>query len=236
MRRLQQSLRRRSARRCPPSIFIPYRLLTTSYVSYKPASQTAQEIEDASSPALLLKTVPVHIPARATSNDSAVKAHFDLPHSIFGDMAGVRSEHAKGLFLYAPLTQSDSLRRLTDRTLIQASAIVQRIVVAPQDPTGRELRLVVKNLDRLSDILCAVIDMCELVRNVHPDQDWVDQSDRTHQILCSFMNELNATRGLYEVSPRVTSVNQHADYLTHFSVTCKSDYPSFQQPIDYFRA
>ncbi|KIR96819.1 mitochondrial intermediate peptidase 2 [Cryptococcus deuterogattii 2001/935-1] len=90
------------------------------------------------------------------------------------------------------------MRRLTDRTLIQASAIVQRIVVAPQDPTGRELRLVVKNLDRLSDILCAVIDMCELVRNVHPDQDWVDQSDRTHQILCSFMNELNATRGLYE--------------------------------------
>lgn len=235
MRRLQQSLRRRSARRCP-SIFIPYRLLTTSYVSYKPASQAALEIEDASSPALLLKTVPVHIPARATSNDSAVKAHFDLPHSIFGAMAGVRSEDAKGLFLYEPLTQSDSLRRLTDRTLIHASAIVQRIVVAPQDSTGRELRLVVKNLDRLSDMLCGVIDMCELVRNVHPDQDWVDQSDRTHQILCSFMNELNVTRGLYEVSPRIISVNQHADYLTHFPVTCKSDCPSFQRPIDYFRA
>lgn len=206
MRRLQQSLRRRSARRCP-FILIPHRLLTTSYASYKPAPQATLEIEDTNSPTFLLKTSPIQLPARATSDDSAIKAHFDLPHSIFGDMVGVRREHVKGLFHYDSLTQPESLRRLTDRTLIQASAIVQRIVVAPQDPTGRELRLVVKNLDRLSDILCGVIDMCELIRNVHPHQDWVNQSDRTHQILCSFMNELNATQGLYEVSPQAISVN-----------------------------
>lgn len=78
---------------------------------------------------------------------------------------------------------------------------MQRIVDAPLDPTGKELRLVVKNLDRLSDVLCGVIDMCELVRNVHPEEEWVAQSDLAYERLCSFMNELNTDRGLYEVSP-----------------------------------
>jgi intermediate peptidase len=78
---------------------------------------------------------------------------------------------------------------------------VQRIIDAPLDPTGKELRLVVKNLDRLSDVLCGVIDMCELVRNVHPEEEWVAQSDLAYERLCSFMNELNTDRGLYEVSP-----------------------------------
>lgn len=230
MRRLQQSLHRHSARRCP-FILIPHRLLATSYATYKLTPQAALGIENTGSSALLPKASPIQVPPRATPDDSAIKAHFDLPHSIFGDMVDVRSGHVKGLFLYDPLTEADSLRRLTDRTLIQASAIVQRIVVAPQDPTGRELRLVVKNLDRLSDILCGVIDMCELVRNVHPHQDWVNQSDRTHQILCSFMNELNATQGLYEVSLQTISVNQRADYLTHFQSLAKAIAHPFNNPL-----
>ncbi|UOH81518.1 mitochondrial intermediate peptidase 2 [Cryptococcus neoformans] len=150
-------------------------------------------IENTGSSALLPKASPIQVPPRATPDDSAIKAHFDLPHSIFGDMVDVRSGHVKGLFLYDPLTEADSLRRLTDRTLIQASAIVQRIVVAPQDPTGRELRLVVKNLDRLSDILCGVIDMCELVRNVHPHQDWGLYESLAKAIAHPFNNPLTTS-------------------------------------------
>lgn len=83
---------------------------------------------------------------------------------------------------------------------MHGQAIVQRLRDAPLDSTGKELRLVVKNLDRLSDLLCGVIDMCELVRNVHPEREWVEQSDIAYERLCSFMNELNTDPRLYHVS------------------------------------
>ena len=79
---------------------------------------------------------------------------------------------------------------------------MDRICLAKDDPSGRELRLVVKNLDRLSDLLCGVIDLCELVRNVHPDDQWITACERSYDRLCSYMNGLNTHVGLYEVSPR----------------------------------
>lgn len=58
---------------------------------------------------------------------------------------------------------------------------------------------VVKNLDRLSDMLCSVIDLAELVRNAHPDHAWVDAANEAYETLCEFMNVLNTHVGLYEV-------------------------------------
>lgn len=87
---------------------------------------------------------------------------------------------------------------------------MDRICAAKDDSTGKELRLVVKNLDRLSDVLCGVIDMCELVRNVHPEEEWVVECDKSYERLCSFMNGLNTHTGLYEVStPNVIMLSAH---------------------------
>ena len=58
----------------------------------------------------------------------------------------------------------------------------------------------VKNLDRLSDLLCGVIDLAELVRNVHPDPAWASGANAAYEELCEYMNELNTHVGLYEVS------------------------------------
>lgn len=59
---------------------------------------------------------------------------------------------------------------------------------------------VVKNLDRLSDLLCSVIDLAELVRNAHPAEQWRDAANEAYEGLCGFMNVLNTHTGLYEVS------------------------------------
>ncbi|OCF36539.1 mitochondrial intermediate peptidase 2 [Kwoniella heveanensis BCC8398] len=143
---------------------------------------------------------PPSTSAPLQSDIQALKAHFDLPlpRSQPSLPFGSTKQPPRGLFLFPPLTDPSNLVALTERTLVQASAIVERICNAPQDPSGKELRLVVKNLDRLSDVLCGVIDMCELVRNVHPDKEWVAESDRAYETLCSFMNELNTSTGLYE--------------------------------------
>ncbi|WVR05132.1 hypothetical protein IAU60_002144 [Kwoniella sp. DSM 27419] len=171
----------------------------------------------ASTASALLQPDSSYVPPPPASSSSSVadvaalKAHFDQPHP---STSSINLAHSQpGLFLFPPLTGPSALRGLTERTVIQASAIVKRICNAPQDPSGKELRLVVKNLDRLSDVLCGVIDMCELVRNVHPDQAWVDESERAYETLCSFMNELNTSTGLYESLLQAVS-HSHADPLS----------------------
>jgi intermediate peptidase len=128
-----------------------------------------------------------------TSSDGDIREQFDSPSVASPTFP------SSGIFTYTPLTSPTSLRPLTERTLIHGAALVSRIRLAPQDPSGRELRLVIKNFDRLSDLLCGVIDMCELIRNVHPDPRWVEEADLAYERLCSFMNGLNTDRELYEV-------------------------------------
>ncbi|WVQ71585.1 hypothetical protein IAR50_001125 [Cryptococcus sp. DSM 104548] len=157
-----------------------------------------------------------HTTSQATSSDpntAALKAHFDLPYSISGPSIYADPGPRKGLFLHEPLISPHSLKRLTNRTLVHATAIVDRIVSAPYDPTGKELRLVIKNLDRLSDLLCGVIDMCEVVRNAHPDKAWKGESDQAFAVLCGFMHELNAKRELWESLVKATT-HPHSDPLS----------------------
>jgi intermediate peptidase len=75
--------------------------------------------------------------------------------------------------------------------------LTERIVRARQ--SRDELLKVVKNLDRLSDMLCSVIDLAELVRNAHPDPEWVTSANEAYVRLCEYMNVLNTHVGLYEV-------------------------------------
>ncbi|WWC69506.1 uncharacterized protein I206_103448 [Kwoniella pini CBS 10737] len=171
-------------------------------------SQAALATSSSSSTASYANYIPPPpLSASSKGNDEALKAHFDLPYPT------IDKSTSSGLFQFPPLTHPHALRPLTERTLVQASAIVERISNAPSDPSGKELRQVVKNLDRLSDVLCGVIDMCELVRNVHPDKKWIEESERTYEVLCSFMNELNTSRGLYESLNQAVSY-QHAQPLS----------------------
>ncbi|ORY33778.1 putative mitochondrial intermediate peptidase mitochondrial precursor [Naematelia encephala] len=140
-------------------------------------------------------TPPPPLPASSTPDDDLLKAHFDLAHAALSTQSS-----PSGLFLLDPLTSSSNLPRLTERTLRHARAIVDRMCAAPSDPTGKELRRVIKNLDRLSDLLCGVIDMCELVRYMHPDPKWVAEAERAYEVLCSYMNELNVHPDLYRRS------------------------------------
>jgi intermediate peptidase len=135
---------------------------------------------------------PISFP---TQDDRDLRNLFDRPTN-----SPSPSAHPTGLFDY-PITSARSLRPLTQRTLVHAQAIVDRICSSASDPS--ESRKVVKNLDRLSDLLCGVIDMCELVRSVHPEREWVEECDLVYEGLSSFMNELNTHTGMYEVRSRV---------------------------------
>jgi hypothetical protein len=169
--------------------FIPTLPLRPTYLRRLLASQVPARSRSKHTVSGIARPAP---PASfSTQDDGDLRQLFDRPTNTNSPSA-----RPTGLFDY-PLGPALSLRPLTERTLIHAQAIVDRICNSPGDPT--ESRRVVKNLDRLSDLLCGVIDMCELVRSVHPDQQWVDECDLVYERLSSFMNELNTHTGMYEV-------------------------------------
>nr|ALK27862.1 mitochondrial intermediate peptidase 1 [Limonomyces culmigenus] len=137
-------------------------------------------------------TVPV------TGDDLELAAVFDQPST-----STRTSSFPSGLFGEAALATPQSLHALTDDTVRRARAITQRIKDAPK--SREEMFKVVKNLDRLSDTLCAVIDLTELVRNAHPNATWVQAADDVYDKLCEYMNVLNVDVGLYEVLCQVLS-------------------------------
>ena len=107
------------------------------------------------------------------------------------------SRSPTGLFGQTALVSPSSFHDLALATLIRAQLLTERIVRARQ--SRDELLKAVKNLDRLSDMLCSVIDLAELVRNAHPDPEWVTSANEAYEQLCEYMNVLNTNVGLYEV-------------------------------------
>ncbi|KZS93453.1 mitochondrial intermediate peptidase [Sistotremastrum niveocremeum HHB9708] len=107
------------------------------------------------------------------------------------------SIQARGLFLDDRITHPGMFQRLVDDTLVRADLLLRRILSA--EHSRPELFQVVKNLDRLSDLLCGVIDLAEFVRNAHPDEEWVYHANSAYESLCEFMNTLNTHEGLDKV-------------------------------------
>ncbi|KAJ7619208.1 mitochondrial intermediate peptidase [Mycena polygramma] len=128
----------------------------------------------------------------ASADDRALATIFDRPKSAFSS-----SFSTTGLFGHSSLTHPGALVALTDATLIRAQLLTDRILRARESRS--ELFLVVKNLDRLSDLLCGVIDLAELVQNAHPERLWIEAANFAHEKLCNFMNVLNTHTGLYAV-------------------------------------
>jgi intermediate peptidase len=128
----------------------------------------------------------------ASPDDSNILSLFDAPRPSL-------RLPPTGLFGHTQLSRPNDFISLADATLVRAQLLTNRVLNARSSRV--ELTRVVKNLDRLSDLLCGVIDLAELVRNAHPDRHWVSAANNAYEKLCEFMNVLNTHVGLYEVSP-----------------------------------
>ena len=128
-----------------------------------------------------------------SGDDLALKALFDEP----GPAQRSSPLSPTGLFGHSLIDRPEGLITFAHATLFRAQQLTERVLRAPE--SRDELLKVVKNLDRLSDMLCGVIDLAELVRNAHPDENWVNAANQAYESLCEFMNVLNTHVGLYSV-------------------------------------
>ncbi|KZV99044.1 mitochondrial intermediate peptidase [Exidia glandulosa HHB12029] len=140
---------------------------------------------------------PTRPPSR---DDEGLVDFFDRPRASASTWFR-SSTTSTGLFLQPALTQPSGFTQVAEDAVQKARRLVDRILRAPADAT--ELRKVVKNLDRLSNVLCCVVDLAELVRHSHPDSRWVDAANDAYGMLYEYMNVLNTDVGLYDVLKKV---------------------------------
>ncbi|KZO96541.1 mitochondrial intermediate peptidase [Calocera viscosa TUFC12733] len=126
------------------------------------------------------------------ADDADLRHVFDDP--VPPQTAGVLKP--TGLFGYPEMSSAGSILALGERTLSRAKVLVTRAKQSRQSRS--ELRKLVKTLDRLSDMLCIVIDMCELVRHAHPDPQISGSANSVYEYLCSYMNTLNTDIELHD--------------------------------------
>jgi intermediate peptidase len=113
-----------------------------------------------------------------------------------------------GLFKNEYLHRPEGFLAFAQRTIEKAERIVDKVLWASTDGEYRE---VVRDLDRLSDLLCRVLDLSDFVRMTHPDARFQQASSAAWGLVYQYMNRLNTMTGLSDqlrkalASPAVTA-------------------------------
>ncbi|KAB5536525.1 mitochondrial intermediate peptidase [Coniochaeta sp. 2T2.1] len=136
---------------------------------------------------------PVDLSAPGQRHDDAIlRQVFDSP-SVWKAFTKTSKSKNVGLFRNAYLTRPEGFRIFARVSMERAHRIVDKVLSAS---TTEEYKAIVKDLDRLSDLLCRVLDMADFVRVTHPDPRIQSAASEAWSIAYQYMNELNTTTGL----------------------------------------
>ncbi|SNX82092.1 related to mitochondrial intermediate peptidase precursor [Melanopsichium pennsylvanicum] len=189
----------------------------TTYIHSRPFSSTSNicRVHRPKSPGPILPNPN----SDHEKDNETLRTLFDAPPSSTSFNPLRSSAPPTGLFEIPSLTTPQGFLTLAQQTLARAQLLVDRIDRAGSSDAStsdgaKELEEVVRNLDRLSDLLCGVIDMAELVRNAHPDPDWAEAANAAYEYLCGYMNVLNTHTGLYGVLKRILITPEVANSLS----------------------
>ncbi|KAF2788753.1 mitochondrial intermediate peptidase, partial [Melanomma pulvis-pyrius CBS 109.77] len=101
------------------------------------------------------------------------------------------------------LTRPDGFLDFVNVTLQRCDAVVQRVKAAE---TVEQYRSMVKDLDRLSDLLCRCIDLADFVRGTHPNRQIQAAATKAYSIMFQYMNQLNTTTVLNDQLKKAVAI------------------------------
>ncbi|KAH8814933.1 mitochondrial intermediate peptidase-like protein [Xylogone sp. PMI_703] len=143
------------------------------------------------------RSLPVDNTAPSAKHDDKIlRQIFDSPD--FWNEFSQSSRHSyransAGLFQNRYLTRPEGFETFANLSLRKAQRIVDKVLHAS---STEEYRHVARDMDRLSDLLCRVIDLSDFVRATHPDPKIQAAATRAYSIMFEYMNILNTTTGL----------------------------------------
>ncbi|KAF2011797.1 mitochondrial intermediate peptidase [Aaosphaeria arxii CBS 175.79] len=168
------------------------------------------------------------IAATATTTPSPNSHSPDLSASLYGlgtsqpkrddedlrnlfDNSGFWKEFRRGSHKNPPtgivgnryLTDPSGFLDFVTITLQRCEAVVRKVSAAN---TVEEYKSMVKDLDRLSDLLCRVIDLADFVRGTHPDRQIQAAASKAYATMFQYMNQLNTTTILNDQLKRASAI------------------------------
>jgi intermediate peptidase len=136
---------------------------------------------------------PVSSSPGAEQDDKTLRQIFDSPGFWKEFAQSSKSGRNVGLFQNRYLTNPRGFEQFANTSLAKAKKIVKRVLAAS---VAEQYNGLVKDLDRLSDVLCRVIDVADFVRATHPDPRFQSAANDAYNMMFEYMNVLNTTTGL----------------------------------------
>ncbi|KAK5778835.1 hypothetical protein RI543_003760 [Arxiozyma heterogenica] len=132
--------------------------------------------------------------------------------SIFSKFRGtLMSQKSHGLFNNPYLNSPNGLRQFSKISLQYANGLIHTLKT---DRSKEGMIQYILRLDQLSDTLCRVIDLCEFIRSVHPDNKFVKAAQKCHEEMFEFMNILNTD---VELCQKLEQVLTDSNIVSHLS-------------------
>lgn len=147
----------------------------------EPASATSSRFADAY----------IHGTPKSRADNGALRDVFNS-QSFWRDFSQT-AKKSSGLIGNKYLTTPRGWQSFAEGSLIQCKKLVDRTLAASSND---ELKALPRDLDRLSDLLCRVIDLSDFIRSNHPDPRVASAATASYSMMFQYMNQLNTTTGL----------------------------------------
>ncbi|PNP53865.1 hypothetical protein FNYG_15698 [Fusarium nygamai] len=144
---------------------------------------------------------PVDHTASTNHDDTVLRNLFDAPTGRTFPKFSLKK--SQGLFKNRYLTSPDGFQQFAQKNLERAKNIVNKVLSAS---SVHEYRAVVRDLDRLSDLLCRVLDLADFVRMTHPDSRFQEAAANAWGMVYQYMNQLNTMTGLSDQLSQALSI------------------------------
>lgn len=144
----------------------------------------------------------------ANQDDKILRKIFDSP-PFWRDFSQRSSRQplrdSTGLFQNRYLTKPEGFQTFAQVTLQKCQRIVAKVLAAS---SVDDYKHIARNLDRLSDLLCRVIDLSDFVRSTHPEGKFQAAASQAYAMMFEYMNQLNTMTGLNEQLQKALSMQE----------------------------
>jgi intermediate peptidase len=140
----------------------------------------------------------------ASHHDKVLRQVFDS-RQFWNDFSrhSRQSSASVGLIRNRHLTTPEGFMVYAAESMRKCSALVEKILAVD---TAEGYRSVVQDMDRLSDLMCRVIDLSDFVRSTHPNGRYQAAATNAYSAMYEYMNQLNTTTGLNDQLKKAASI------------------------------
>ncbi|KAH7393885.1 mitochondrial intermediate peptidase [Phaeosphaeria sp. MPI-PUGE-AT-0046c] len=141
--------------------------------------------------------------ASGKADDDALRKVFDNASFWKSFNAGADKTKPSGIIGNKYLTHPEGFVDFVTVTIQRCNGVVQKV---SQAETIEDFKYMVKDLDKLSDLLCRVIDLADFVRSTHPNRKFQIMAVKAYHTVFQYMNQLNTTPVLYNQLKKASDI------------------------------